>query len=272
MDWYYTNGRSKHGPIDDEGIRIRAQKGYVKPDTLLWNETMPEWETASELGFFPDDDVEPTICLAPPPPVPQRPAATRLPVPDLPSPPPVPQCPAATRLPVADLPSPPPVPSRSAVERPLASEHPPLPSVPSRSTVEWPSVPEPQSQAQSQPAVEHQPDEEPPSPAPEPPPEATPPAPLTSGQVPQPSINVSVNAGGGGESQPVSVGNWFLTFIVMCIPLVNIIMIFVWAFGGSTHKSKSNWARAALLLFVVVFLLWLLFFVALGVSVASAFG
>lgn len=252
MDWYYTNGRSKHGPIDDEGIRIRAQKGYVKPDTLLWNETMPEWETASELGFFPDDDVEPTICLAPPPPVPQRPAATR--------------------LPVADLPSPPPVPSRSAVERPLASEHPPLPSVPSRSTVEWPSVPEPQSQAQSQPAVEHQPDEEPPSPAPEPPPEATPPAPLTSGQVPQPSINVSVNAGGVGESQPVSVGNWFLTFIVMCIPLVNIIMIFVWAFGGSTHKSKSNWARAALLLFVVVFLLWLLFFVALGVSVASAFG
>lgn len=46
--------------------------------------------------------------------------------------------------------------------------------------------------------------------------------------------------------QPVSFGSWMLTLFLMMIPIVNIIMLFVWAFGNS-NPSKANYAKAALL-------------------------
>ena len=54
---------------------------------------------------------------------------------------------------------------------------------------------------------------------------------------------------------PTSVGDWILTYIVMCIPLVNIVMLIVWAASASTEPSKSNWAKATLffILLSVVF-------------------
>jgi heme/copper-type cytochrome/quinol oxidase subunit 2 len=47
--------------------------------------------------------------------------------------------------------------------------------------------------------------------------------------------------------EPVSLGEWMLTMLVMCIPLVNIIMTFVWAFSSSAKKSKSNYFKASLI-------------------------
>jgi ABC-type multidrug transport system permease subunit len=47
--------------------------------------------------------------------------------------------------------------------------------------------------------------------------------------------------------EPVGVGEWMLTTLVMMIPLVNIIMMFVWAFSSKTKKSKSNYFKAALI-------------------------
>ncbi len=54
------------------------------------------------------------------------------------------------------------------------------------------------------------------------------------------------------EREPVSIGNWLLTYLITAIPLVNIIMLFVWAFSSTTHPSKANWAKASLLMFVIV--------------------
>ena len=48
------------------------------------------------------------------------------------------------------------------------------------------------------------------------------------------------------KPDPVSFGNWMLTIFLTMIPIVNIIMYFVWSFGSSTEKSKSNWAKASL--------------------------
>ena len=45
----------------------------------------------------------------------------------------------------------------------------------------------------------------------------------------------------------VSVGEWIITILLMIIPLVNIIMLFVWAFGSGTPVSKANWAKASLI-------------------------
>ena len=74
MDWFYTNGRSKHGPIDEDGVRVRAEKGFITGDTLLWHEGLDGWKKASELGFAP-------AAPEPPPAVPEpapEPAASQM--------------------------------------------------------------------------------------------------------------------------------------------------------------------------------------------------
>ncbi|MDR2586344.1 MAG: hypothetical protein LBC84_09070 [Prevotellaceae bacterium] len=53
--------------------------------------------------------------------------------------------------------------------------------------------------------------------------------------------------------KPVSTGNWMLTFLIMAIPLVNFVMLFVWAFGSNTPPSKANWAKASLLWMLICF-------------------
>lgn len=48
-----------------------------------------------------------------------------------------------------------------------------------------------------------------------------------------------------------SVGQWMLTLFITFIPLVNLIMLLVWAFGSSTHPEKANWAKATLAWFAI---------------------
>lgn len=59
---------------------------------------------------------------------------------------------------------------------------------------------------------------------------------------------------------PMTIGEWIITFIITYIPLVGIIMLFVWAFGGGAHPSKKTWAQAALIIFAVMIVLSILFF------------
>ena len=63
--------------------------------------------------------------------------------------------------------------------------------------------------------------------------------------------------------QPVTVGNWILTYLLMCIPFVNIVLLFVWAFGSNTPKSKANWAKASLIWMLIGLVIGILF-VAMG--------
>lgn len=61
----------------------------------------------------------------------------------------------------------------------------------------------------------------------------------------------------------ISVGDWMITLLIAAIPLVNIIMLFVWAFGSGYHTSKANWAKAtliwALISIVIIVILTILF-------------
>ncbi len=70
--------------------------------------------------------------------------------------------------------------------------------------------------------------------------------------------------------KPVSVGNWMLTYLLMCIPLVNIVMLFVWAFSGGTPVSKSNWAKASLIWVLISVVLWFVFGAAMFAAIAAA--
>lgn len=65
----------------------------------------------------------------------------------------------------------------------------------------------------------------------------------------EPVINSNVSSV-NGRLQPaqgtVSVGDWMVTLLLLAIPVVNIIMLFVWAFGDGTNQTKANYAKAAL--------------------------
>lgn len=54
MLWYYAQNNERKGPVDDAEIRRLAAEGALRPDDLVWNETMGnEWRTASSVpGLF----------------------------------------------------------------------------------------------------------------------------------------------------------------------------------------------------------------------------
>ena len=74
----------------------------------------------------------------------------------------------------------------------------------------------------------------------------------------------------GGE-QPVSIGDWLLTIFLVSIPIVGLVVLCVWAFGGAGNESKSNWAKAMLIWMCLGFALAALFLMfAMVVGVASS--
>ncbi len=68
------------------------------------------------------------------------------------------------------------------------------------------------------------------------------------------------NYSSDSNNSVMSVVDWIIVLILMAIPLVNLIVLCIWAFGGSTPLVKANFAKAALIMmvigFVLTFLLW----------------
>ena len=53
------------------------------------------------------------------------------------------------------------------------------------------------------------------------------------------------------------------------IPLVNIVMTIVWAFGSNTNPNKANYFKAALILFAIVMAIYLVLAVVIFGSIAA---
>jgi hypothetical protein len=75
----------------------------------------------------------------------------------------------------------------------------------------------------------------------------------------------------GSGYQPMTIGEWIITFIISYIPLVGFIMLFVWAFSYGTHPSKKTWAQATLIMFVIMIILMLIFFTVFATLFQSFF-
>lgn len=55
----------------------------------------------------------------------------------------------------------------------------------------------------------------------------------------------------GLETEPIiTVKKWLVTFLILLVPLVNLIMLFVWAYGDHP-KTKANFAKAYLLMMLI---------------------
>ena len=89
-------------------------------------------------------------------------------------------------------------------------------------------------------------------------------------QMYQPRYGTANTAWQDTNDQPLSVGGWITTMIILMIPVVNFIMLLVWAFG-SGNKSRKNYCLASLIIAVVMIALIMVFYIAFGLSAASAF-
>ncbi len=70
------------------------------------------------------------------------------------------------------------------------------------------------------------------------------------------SPNLADNQVASSDSE-VSLKDWIISILIMGIPVVGIVMLFVWAFGKNENKSKANWAKANLIwlaVFAVIFI------------------
>lgn len=72
---------------------------------------------------------------------------------------------------------------------------------------------------------------------------------------------------------PMRVGEYIVSFILIAIPIVNLIMLLVWTFGSTTNINKKNFAKAVLILTLIGIGLWIIIAIitaALGYSILSS--
>ena len=94
--------------------------------------------------------------------------------------------------------------------------------------------------------------------APPPPP---PPRPAPSYSPPSPGPRYPSNSNYHQASpergcEPLTVIQYIVIFLLLMIPLVNVVLLLVWAFGSSVNPNKKNLARASLIMGIIVAILW----------------
>ncbi len=68
---------------------------------------------------------------------------------------------------------------------------------------------------------------------------------------------------------PVRTGEWVLTLLITAIPIVGLIMLFVWAFGSNTNESKANWAKATLIWMAIIIGIYILIALIFGATLSA---
>ncbi len=57
----------------------------------------------------------------------------------------------------------------------------------------------------------------------------------------------------------MTMGQWLVTMLLMAIPIVNIVLIIVWAVSKTENPNRSNWAKAYIIIMAIVIVLYVLF-------------
>ncbi|MEK3723314.1 hypothetical protein [Paenibacillus sp. FSL H8-0034] len=74
----------------------------------------------------------------------------------------------------------------------------------------------------------------------------------------------------GPQAPVVPVKEWIIALIISAIPIVNIVMWFVWAFGGNANPNKQSFFKAYLLLVAIVFVIYAVIAVLILITVGTA--
>lgn len=51
---------------------------------------------------------------------------------------------------------------------------------------------------------------------------------------------------------PMRLWDWFITFLIIGIPIFGVVMLFIWSFDENINPNKKNFARAQLIFLVIV--------------------
>lgn len=66
--------------------------------------------------------------------------------------------------------------------------------------------------------------------------------------------------GSVAENEKVmTMKDWILVSLFMMIPIANIVLLFVWAFGSDGNLNRKNWSKATLLLMAILLGLYFVF-------------
>ena len=97
---------------------------------------------------------------------------------------------------------------------------------------------------------------------------------MNENNIENPEVNNAVPIENNQEISPImTVKDWVITLILLSIPLVNIIMIIVWAVNDTTNRNKKNFALATLIMWGIAIVLFIILgssFFALLSSIAPA--
>lgn len=72
-----------------------------------------------------------------------------------------------------------------------------------------------------------------------------------------------------GLEEPVTIGEWVITYLILLVPCVNIVMMFVWAFSKNEKKSKSNYFKVNLIALGIIFVLYFLIALIFGAAIVA---
>lgn len=71
------------------------------------------------------------------------------------------------------------------------------------------------------------------------------------------------------KKPPTSLGEWIIAVLVKRLPLIGLIMLIVWATDKNTDPDKANWAKAELIVKLIIFALVIIFIAVIGFGVFS---
>ena len=73
----------------------------------------------------------------------------------------------------------------------------------------------------------------------------------------------------GSRYAVISLWGYLGTYLLLSIPVVGLILTLVWAFGGAHNQNRRNLARAMLLAYAIVVVLYLVAVLAFGVDMST---
>lgn len=71
------------------------------------------------------------------------------------------------------------------------------------------------------------------------------------------------------RDRPLSTSEFFGMMLLLGIPVLNLVLLLVWAFGSGTNLNRRNLSRAMLIFTVIIAVVWVISF-ALGLTLIGS--
>lgn len=71
------------------------------------------------------------------------------------------------------------------------------------------------------------------------------------------------------DTTPLGIGSYIAMMLLQAVPVVGIILMFVWGFGSNVNVNKKNFARASLILLGISIVLTLITMAIMGKTFSS---